>query len=160
MILQTAAVTGLNASTLDYAILAIYFLVVLGIGAASYLTLMRWQQISVMHSQAWNAALSTAEAGVEDALAQLNPSALLFDTNINRGANGWTLQSDGLYHAPRRTLGDNSKAENVEFFVSRAEALGFVVVDRTVESAEEDETPVETLPLAVPATPALSAEEA
>src|SRR5207244_2291976 len=28
-------------------------------------------------------------------------------TNINRGANGWTLQSDGLYHAPRRTLGDN-----------------------------------------------------
>src|SRR5439155_285666 len=82
-------------------------IVVLGIGAASYLTLMRWQQISVMHSQAWNAALSTAEAGVEDALAQLNPSALLFDTNINRGANGWTLQSDGLYHAPRRTLGDN-----------------------------------------------------
>ena len=60
----------------------------------------------------------------------------------------------------RRTLGDNSKAENVEFFVSRAEALGFVVVDRTVETAEEDETPVETLPLAVPATPALSAEEA
>src|SRR5437588_7645999 len=39
MILQTAAVTGLNASTLDYAILAVYFLVVLGIGAVARLTI-------------------------------------------------------------------------------------------------------------------------
>jgi hypothetical protein len=68
---------------------------------------MRWQNVSVMHSQAWNGALTTAEAGIEEGLAQLNPSALLFNTNIDRGANGWTLQADGLYHAPRRTLGDN-----------------------------------------------------
>jgi acyl-phosphate glycerol 3-phosphate acyltransferase len=33
----------------------------------------------------------------------------------------------------RRTLGDNSRAENVEFFVQKAEELGFVVVDRVVE---------------------------
>ena len=77
---------------------------VLGLGLASYLTLMRWQHVSVVRSQAWNAAIALAEAGVEEALAQLNPSALLFTTNINRGANGWSLLSDGMYHAPRRTL--------------------------------------------------------
>jgi hypothetical protein len=77
---------------------------VLGLGLASYLSLARWQHVSVVRSQAWNAALALAEAGVEEALAQLNPSALIFGTNINRGANGWTLLADGMYHAPRRTL--------------------------------------------------------
>ena len=76
----------------------------LGLGLASYLSLMRWQHMSVVRSQAWNAAMAMAEAGVEEALAQLNPSALVFSTNINRGANGWTLEADGRYHAPRRSL--------------------------------------------------------
>jgi hypothetical protein len=79
---------------------------VLGLGLASYLLLMQWQHNSVARSQAWNGALSMAEAGVEEGLAQLNPSALIFGTNINCGANGWSLLSDGLYHAPRRTLTD------------------------------------------------------
>jgi hypothetical protein len=79
---------------------------VLGLGLASYLTLAHWQHASIVRSQAWNAALALAEAGVDEALAQLNPAALLFDTNINRGANGWSLGSDGRYHAPRRTLPD------------------------------------------------------
>jgi hypothetical protein len=77
---------------------------ILGLGLASYLTLTRCQHVSVVRSQAWNATMAMAEAGVEEALAQLNPSALLFTTNIDRGANGWTLLSDGMYHAPRRTL--------------------------------------------------------
>jgi len=79
---------------------------VLGLGLASYLALMRWEHVSVVRSQAWNGALAMAEAGVEEALAQLNPSALLFNTDIDRGANGWSLSSDGNYHAPRRTLPD------------------------------------------------------
>ncbi len=79
---------------------------VLGLGLAGYLSLTRWQHVSVVRSQAWNAAMALAEAGVEEAMAQLNPSALLFTTNINRSANGWTLLSDGMYHAPRRTLPD------------------------------------------------------
>jgi hypothetical protein len=78
----------------------------LGLGLASYLSLMRWQRVSVVRSQAWNAAMGLAEAGVDEALAQLNPSALLFNTNIDRGANGWVLEADGMYHAPRRTLAD------------------------------------------------------
>jgi hypothetical protein len=86
--------------------LAITF--VLGLGFASYLSLVRYQQVSVVRSQAWNAALIKAEAGVEEALAQLNPSALVFATNIDRGANGWSFQLDGMYHAPSRPLGDGS----------------------------------------------------
>ncbi len=78
---------------------------VLGLGLASYLSLMRWQRVSVVRSQAWNAALAMAEAGIEEALTQLNPSALLFATNLNLAVNGWTLGADGMYHAPgRRTL--------------------------------------------------------
>ena len=59
----------------------------------------------------------------------------------------------------RRTLGDNSKAENVEFFVSRAEELGFVVVDRVLQADAEARRPVEAMPVPVTVTPALSAEE-
>jgi hypothetical protein len=81
---------------------------ILGIGLASYLLLMRWQYASVARSQAWNASLALAEGGVDEALAQLNPAVLLFNTNIDRGANDWTLGADGMYHAPLRTLPDGS----------------------------------------------------
>lgn len=81
---------------------------VLGLGLASYLTLTRTQHVSVVRSQAWNAAMGLAEAGVEEAMAQLNPGAQVFVTNnnqiIDRGVNGWSLLSDGMYHAPRRAL--------------------------------------------------------
>jgi hypothetical protein len=79
---------------------------ILGLSLAGYLSLTSWHNTAVARSQAWNASLALAEAGVEEALAQLNPSALIFTTNINRGANGWSLGTDGMYHAPRRTLPD------------------------------------------------------
>jgi hypothetical protein len=85
-------------------VIALGITLVLGLGLASYLSLSRWQHVSVIRSQAWNAAIAMAEAGVEDALAHLNPSALLFTTNIDRSADGWTLEPDGRYHAPRRTM--------------------------------------------------------
>jgi hypothetical protein len=78
--------------------------VILGLGLASYLMLMRFQYVTVVRSQAWNEALARAEAGIDEALAQLNPAALLFTTSIDRGANGWSLGDDGMYHAPRRTI--------------------------------------------------------
>ena len=53
----------------------------------SYLGLVYWQNKSVARSQAWNMALTLAESGVEEALAQLNPAAL--HTNVDRSANGW-----------------------------------------------------------------------
>lgn len=76
---------------------------IIGLGLASYLTLIHTQNLSVARSQAWNAALAVAEAGVEEALAQLNPSAMLFNTAIDRGANGWSF-SDNLYRPPQRSI--------------------------------------------------------
>src|SRR6478609_7497833 len=85
-------------------VVALCITFVLGVGLSSYLLLMRWQHVAVARSQGWNAALAMAEAGAEEALAQLNPSALIFSTNIDRTANGWSLQPDGMYHAQRGTL--------------------------------------------------------
>jgi predicted amino acid dehydrogenase len=59
----------------------------------------------------------------------------------------------------RRTLGENSKTENVEFFVRKAEELGFTVVDRLVDDAAG--SAVAAAPVAVPVVvaPALTGEE-
>jgi acyl-phosphate glycerol 3-phosphate acyltransferase len=59
-----------------------------------------------------------------------------------------------LEHCPeRRTLGDSSKAENVEFFVQKAEELGFQVVDRVLAAeSSPSPSPVILTPSPVPAT--------
>jgi len=49
----------------------------LGVVLASYLLLIRAQYVSVVRSQAWHSALTMAEAGVEEALAQLNATNAL-----------------------------------------------------------------------------------
>jgi len=110
-------------------LIVMVIITVLGLGLASYLTLVRYQHVSVVRSQAWNAALAMAEAGVEEALAQLNPSALLFTTNIDRGANGWSLLPDGMYHAPRRILpgGYYDVAINADIY-PRIYATGYVTI--------------------------------
>lgn len=63
----------------------------IGTVLASYLTLVRHQNATVARAQDWNAAMGAAEAGVEEALAQLTHVPLT--TNINRGANGWVYDS-------------------------------------------------------------------
>jgi len=75
---------------------------ILGVSLLSYLSLVHGQNVSVIRAQAWNAALVMAESGVEEALAQLNPGALV--TNILAN-NGWTL-IDGFYQPgpPTRNL--------------------------------------------------------
>jgi hypothetical protein len=65
----------------------------LGLILASYLLLIRSQYISVVRSQAWHSALTLAEAGVEEALAQLNSAPF---TNAIPTGNGWVLV-DGVY---------------------------------------------------------------
>jgi len=74
----------------------------LGLILASYLTLAHTEHALTTRTQAWQNALALAEAGVEEALAQLNPGALA--TNVTTG-NGWSL-SDGLFRPdpPERTL--------------------------------------------------------
>jgi predicted amino acid dehydrogenase len=53
----------------------------------------------------------------------------------------------------RRTLGDNMKAENVEFFIRKAEELGFVVVDRVLDEQTAAAAVGAADPVAVTASP-------
>src|SRR5882724_9613978 len=73
---------------------------VICLALASYLSLVLAQQTSVARSQAWNAALGMAEAGVEEGLAQLNG-------NSTFSANGWG-GSGGTFGPISRTLADGS----------------------------------------------------
>src|ERR1041385_7896267 len=82
-------------------IIALVIAAILGMILLSYLGLVHWQNKSVARSQAWNTALTVAEAGVEEALAQLNPAALR--TNIDRAANGWGF-SGGFFGPVSRTM--------------------------------------------------------
>jgi hypothetical protein len=83
---------------------------VVGISLASYLVLMQYQSRMVDRGQAWNRALTLAEAGVEDGLAQLNRR---FGTNNARGgANGWIgpVYGPANLDAPRTLLGGSYTA--------------------------------------------------
>src|SRR5512135_960033 len=94
-----------SSETASVLMIALMIALIIGIGLASYLLLVRAQNVSTFRSQGWNAAMAMAEAGIEEALSQLNPSALVFTTNINRGANGWATVANG-YQCPQRTLND------------------------------------------------------
>ncbi len=86
-------------------VLLITLLIALGLGVvlASYLLMIRSQYVSVVRSQAWHSALTMAEAGVEDALAQLNSVPF---TNALATGNGWDF-ADNLHRitTPRTLLG-------------------------------------------------------
>ncbi len=60
----------------------------------------------IARSQGWNCALTLAEGGVEEALAQLNPGAP--QPVIDRTANGWGAASGGLYGPVSRSLSSGS----------------------------------------------------
>jgi len=78
------------------------------IGLGSYLLLVRAQYVSVMRSQAWNGALTSAESGVEEAMAQLNPGALAANITVDRTGNGWGLPVGGFYGPVSRSLSTNN----------------------------------------------------
>src|SRR4051794_24536329 len=74
---------------------------VLGVTLGSYMVVVRSQHVSAVRSQAWHKAMSVAEAGAEEALAQLNPGAVA--PAVNRSANNWAA-SGGWYGPVSRTL--------------------------------------------------------
>lgn len=88
-------------------VLTLFVTASLLIGIASYLLLVRSQYVSVKRSQAWNFSMTMAEAGVEEALAQLNPGALATTIQVDRTANGWGLPSGGFYGPASRTITNN-----------------------------------------------------
>ena len=60
---------------------------IIGAALASYLRLVANQNYSVARSQAWNRAMPVLEAGLEEAMAQINKSA----SAASLVANGWVL---------------------------------------------------------------------
>src|SRR5258706_16103595 len=69
----------------------------IGIALCSSLLLVSSQNTLVVRSQAWNAALAMAEAGAEEALAQLNPGATAETITVDSTANGWGAPSGAFY---------------------------------------------------------------
>src|SRR5689334_20181743 len=79
-------------------LLASLFVVgVLGITLGSYLLLVRNDYVLTARSQNWNATLAVAEAGAEEALAQLNPGPFVSPSMVDRSANRWDRDDDGFY---------------------------------------------------------------
>jgi hypothetical protein len=67
---------------------------------ASYLGMVRTQNVSTMRSQDWNSAIAVVEAGLEEALAHLNAHG-----TTNLACDGW--EQLGAEYVLQRTLGDN-----------------------------------------------------
>src|SRR5439155_10088116 len=82
--------------------ITLFIAVILGITLGSYLLMIRAQSISLVRSEAWNAALVMAEAGVEEALAQLNPG--VSSSPIDPSANGWGNSAPQVYGPVSRRL--------------------------------------------------------
>ncbi|HSY17685.1 MAG TPA: collagen-binding domain-containing protein [Candidatus Acidoferrales bacterium] len=91
-----------NASSRGSALVITLVLgVIMLVIAVSYLSMIGTQQKLVVRSESWNASLTMAEAGVEEAMAQINAS------QTNFGANGWTA-SGGTFGPITRTLAGGS----------------------------------------------------
>jgi hypothetical protein len=81
--------------------------IILGITLASYLLLVRNQNLSVVRSQNWNRAFVLTEAGIEDALAMLNKNTGNFEnlyrwTNLaSLSADNWSVVRPNVYHTRR-----------------------------------------------------------
>jgi hypothetical protein len=90
-------------------LLASLFVVgVLGITLGSYLLLVRNDYVLTARSQNWNAALTVAEAGAEEALAQLNPGPFVAPSMVDRSANQWGRDDDGFYKPAPRILANGA----------------------------------------------------
>jgi hypothetical protein len=90
-------------------LLASLFVVgVLGITLGSYLLLVRNDYVLTARSQNWNSALAVAEAGAEEALAQLNPGPFVAPSTVDRSANQWGRDEDGFYKPTPRILANGA----------------------------------------------------
>src|SRR6185369_8236338 len=73
---------------------------IIGIAMVSYLTLVANQNRTTYQSQTWNSSIPVLEAGIEEALTQLNYNN--GEGLNNATAHGWTL-TNGLYFKSRVT---------------------------------------------------------
>ncbi len=107
---------------------------IMGITLASYLGLVRNQNLSTMRSQAWNLAIPVAEAGIEEAMAHLNHDP------TNRTVDGWTLQ--GTNYVKERYVGTSKYIVKIanssppiivaEAYVTKPLSSDFIMPPRTL----------------------------
>ena len=87
-------------------LVTLFMVGLLGFFLFSYLYVVRTQKVLVIRSQAWNAALPIAEAGLEEAMAQLNPGPP--NPVVDRTSNGWGTPKNGVYGPMARTIAAGS----------------------------------------------------
>lgn len=106
-----------NGSVLVIALLSI---TIVAMSLAAYLTIVNNQNRSVARSMIWNSAIPVAEAGVEEALAQLNNRSITNFAGWTASTNGWQMQ---------RSLGDAYYVVSISTNVSTTPVIlasGFV----------------------------------
>jgi hypothetical protein len=108
---------------------------ILGVAMISYFLLMSHQNRMVFRGQSWNHALTLAEAGVEDGLAQLNRT---FGTNNSRGgANGWSGPKWGpAVLSTNRVLAGGSYTAGISDGMPVITATGRVTVANSAQTIE------------------------
>jgi len=115
-------------------ILTIVVTGLVGFLLASYMGLVKSQNIATMRSQAWNAAIPVIEAGLEEALTHINTQV----TN-ELATNGWTRH--GTLWATKRWVGSNYYSVTISNWVAGSwtnhpvvEARGYVIAPVTMAS--------------------------
>ena len=86
-------------------LMTVGFVLVVGILLGSYLLLSTQEDRLVVRSECWNSSLTVAEAGVDEALAQMNASPNDFSANGWSGSSGTTI---GTFSPGTRTMADGS----------------------------------------------------
>src|SRR5260370_8771718 len=113
--------TRLNREKGSVLMVTLFMASLFGMFLFYYLNLVQSQRTFVARSQAWNASLAVAEAGVEEALAQLNPGAVCpsinFATN-NRGGPHGGLYGPVSRHLPPRSHSVNLKTPTIPHTLS------------------------------------------
>ena len=81
-------------------VITLTIVVLSAIVLASYLTLVQYQTASVARSQSWNTIIPVSEAGVEEAMAEINRNTpLVVSTNFSPSAAWtWTNTQIGRAH--------------------------------------------------------------
>lgn len=123
---------SLRANTL---LLTIVITGLVGFLLASYMGLVKSQNIATMRSQSWNATIPVVEAGLEDALTHINAQL----TN-DLATNGWS--KDGSRYLTKRWIGSNYYTVTISNWVIGSisnkpviEARGYVTAPVTIASA-------------------------
>ncbi len=109
---------------------------VIGFSLAGYLDYSKSQNRSVMRSLAWNSTIAVLEAGMEEALAQINVTVLGTEDERERyRRNGWEVdRSDAVYRKTRTLAEGYYEVEFTKAQPPTITATGYAKVPLTSDS--------------------------